>query len=395
MAYSQTQQGDASQSDVMVLDIQENSEIPFVVHPADDKLMGWSPDGKWILFLSDRTGTEDAWVQAVNEGRPKGWPKRVKKNLGDIGPLGFIQDGSFYFSSRLSTGEIHVAELSQPEGILSDSVTRAGQRAKKEQVCYPGWSHDGQFLAYPVLRSGELIIESLATGEVREISTGLSMFWDLQWSPDRKYISVCGRPPGIHKIDLETGKTSALIDNVSGWYYFHAQYSPDRKTMFIRRDDRFGEGKRIIKRDLESGSEEEIYSDESMTRPIALSPDGRWIAFGVNPGDSSYNSNTDGGAALKVIPSAGGRPRELVNLESNVIRWFDWMPDGPSLIYSRSEREGTSFWRIPLEGGTPRKLAYQPLEIYFFDIDPDGQRIAYSVQQKHNTQLWAMENFLP
>jgi len=66
--------------------------FPFVDHSADDLLMGWSPDGKWILFKSDRTGTWDVWIIPVSEGSPQGEPILVTRGLGLAIPMGFSAD---------------------------------------------------------------------------------------------------------------------------------------------------------------------------------------------------------------------------------------------------------------------------------------------------------------
>ncbi len=49
--------GKVAALDLFVLDVSGGEETPLVQHPADDCVFGWSPDGRWILFLSDRAGT--------------------------------------------------------------------------------------------------------------------------------------------------------------------------------------------------------------------------------------------------------------------------------------------------------------------------------------------------
>ena len=57
-------------------------ETPLVRHPANDSVPDWTPDGKGILFISDRTGTMGAWWTQVAEGNPQGTPELVKPDLG-------------------------------------------------------------------------------------------------------------------------------------------------------------------------------------------------------------------------------------------------------------------------------------------------------------------------
>ena len=47
----------ADQRDVFIMAVDGSREIPAVVHMADDLVVGWSPDGRYLLFSSDRTGS--------------------------------------------------------------------------------------------------------------------------------------------------------------------------------------------------------------------------------------------------------------------------------------------------------------------------------------------------
>ncbi len=43
--------------DIFVLSADGRQEVPLVEHPANDLLLDWTPDGKRVLFASERTGT--------------------------------------------------------------------------------------------------------------------------------------------------------------------------------------------------------------------------------------------------------------------------------------------------------------------------------------------------
>ena len=77
---------ESPQRDIFVLASDGSREIPLVKHPADDYLLGWSPEGRWILFASDRRGSWDAWAIEVADGKPQGAPALVKLGIGEINP---------------------------------------------------------------------------------------------------------------------------------------------------------------------------------------------------------------------------------------------------------------------------------------------------------------------
>jgi len=62
IVYEFPQKEEFRKKDISLISSDGMKEIPLIAHPADDYLLGWSPDGKWILFSSDRTGTRDAWI---------------------------------------------------------------------------------------------------------------------------------------------------------------------------------------------------------------------------------------------------------------------------------------------------------------------------------------------
>src|SRR5437868_15408257 len=60
---------DSARRDIFLLAVDGGREIPAVVHPADDRLAGWTPDGKNLLFLSDRSGTTGMWMLPFANGK--------------------------------------------------------------------------------------------------------------------------------------------------------------------------------------------------------------------------------------------------------------------------------------------------------------------------------------
>jgi dipeptidyl aminopeptidase/acylaminoacyl peptidase len=98
--------------------------IQQVENPADDQVLGWAPDGKHILFVSDRTGTKDAWLIQVADGKPVDIPKLIKPEIGDLDPWGFTSDGAFYYATWGPTDiDIYLAKLdSTTEKVLHPAV---------------------------------------------------------------------------------------------------------------------------------------------------------------------------------------------------------------------------------------------------------------------------------
>ncbi len=107
-------------------------------------------------------------------------------------------------------------------------------------------------------------------------------------------------------------------------------------------------------------------------------------------------------SALEVMPALGGEPRELVRVrepEGISDMAIAWTPDGRHLVYGVYEHlfsadATTQLWRIPAEGGEPRKLGLTPKALHELGIHPDGRRIAFGAGCPKG-EVWVMENFLP
>ncbi len=74
-----------------------------------------------------------------------------------------------------------------------------------------------------------------------------------------------------------------------------------------------------------------------------------------------------------------------------------WAPDGLSLLFTgkpspRGSR--TELWRVPVQGGEPRKLDLTAAHIRDLRLHPDGRHIAYTAG-KDRLEVWALSNFLP
>jgi Tol biopolymer transport system component len=393
--------------DIFLLEAEGDKEVPLVRHPADDRLLGWSPCGKWILFSSDRSGSWDAWLLPVEDSQAKGEPILVKHDFGSpgrpggtVGPIGFTQTGSFYYSQGRWEEDVFVAEFNLDKPDTKISPRKVSLRFEGAN-CYPDWSPDGHYLAYRSIRkpsgpkSHALCILSTDTGEQRELFPELTGFSQLSWHPDGKSVVVIGYGmdgrAGLYRVDIGTGEASFIVEGgESRLTGFAPRFSPDGNQVFYTVDLRDQDECQILMYDLQTKQKKEIYRGLVQINRMDISPDGKHLAFW----------EIGRGGALKTIPTAGGTPTVLDEMEQGEgINGIAWSPDGKYLFYSKFGKDAgktgpCDLWRVPAEGGTPIKFNLTVNGMESLSIPPDGKRVAFNSWEV-GSEVWVMENFLP
>lgn len=409
VAYDFPPREDSSGRDIFLLSADGKREIPLVQHPANDLLLGWAPDGSGVLFASDRTGTTDAWIIRIADGKPLGEPELVKKDIGRIVPLGFSRNGSFYYGALAGLKDVYVATLDPATGKVLDRPTNVSSERFAGTNAFAEWSRDGKQLVYVSERGGghwavgsrTMVIRSRETGEERELTPRLVNPHRLEphWSPDGRFFLASGRDTkgrnGIYRIDAQTGDvTSILQTGPEPGDLWTAVGSADGKAIFYQRQDRAAKVSRILVHDIETGRERELYQHQGSIYSFTVSPDTREMAFALT------DAKTQSGA-LVVMPTSGGEAREILRLREP--EWFvnlAWTPDSGAILFAKQRTLKDSkleLWRVSAEGGTPTYLglAMDGLGQGGLSVHPDGRRIAFIAGQVYEAEVWVMENFLP
>ena len=404
----------ADERDVFVLRTDGGGEHVLVDHHADDRVLGWSPDGKHFLFASDRTGTMGAWLLPVEDGRPAGEPMLVKPDMWRHAPLGFDAQGAYYYGVDANTSDIHVAAIDLEAGRLLEAPAPVTNRFTGVNQD-PAWSPDGRYLAYLSTRSpvrgrvgsSVLVIRAVDSGEKREVQPQLFQPSRLEWSPDGLSFLVqaaeaYGQKMGLYRISAQTGDAEPLVlwpEN--GGVFGSWGRSADELVIFRLFAGDAGiedERSRISVLDVETG-EERVLAERNVYWP-AVSHDRRQVVF---------TREMDGASGeLVVVPAAGGEPRSLLRFETEGPRWPlnpAWGPEGRHIYYvlrgTSEDDPARGLWRVPIAGGEPEKMVWAAEEYLNgsgtrspVQFHPDGSRIAL-VRRQQGAEVWVMEDFLP
>jgi Tol biopolymer transport system component len=377
VAFSLVREGSPPHGDVFLMTADGRNEVVVAGHPAEDRLLGWTPDGRSLVFLSDRAGTWDMWTVHITGGKQQGEPELLKKGFDwDLEVLGFAPNGSFYYKTLTLLGGLYNGAVDLETGKVLVPPAPVTTRYTSPPV-FLTWSPDGRNLAY-LSRLGRigpgnniLTIRSAATGEERFLSPRLRFVDRFSWAPDGRSVIARGLAEtgvGTFRIDTETSEITKLADGG-----MIPKLCPDGKTLVFRG------GGGISKRNLDTGEESEVVKATRMY--YDLSPDGREVVFQVD-------------GAVKTVSLNGGEPRELFRGLAEYY-YLGWTRDGRYIIAQAAGTPSSEIWRVPAQGGTPLKLDLSVPKLGSFALHPDNRRFAFSVNEESKSELWVLDNFLP
>jgi len=394
IAYDFPQQRGSRDNDIFVLAVDGGRETGLVRHAANDVDPEWTPDGKRILFGSDRTGSMSLWSIQFADGKRVGNPQLIKADLGrDISPMGITRIGGYYYGVRTGLMDVYTAELDAETGKLIVPPSPATQRFVGSNNS-PDWSPDGRELAFLSRRgfgawgARTICILSSESGKVRELQSKLDQISWIRWSADGRSLFAMAQTSegyGIHRINVQTGDFSPVVRTRIGW---PAVWSRNGKAIIYVGESSAPKGWQILERDLETGQERELHRlamPSYYSGAVALSRDGQQLAFVMTDVESQS-------IVLKAMPTAGGEARELLRLKQSEVTsggGIVWAPDGLHVLFVRDN----NLWRVSAKGGEPQKLGPMIEGTRDLHFHPDGRRIAF-VAGQDKYEVWVMENFL-
>ena len=362
--------------DILLLRSDGSSETKLIENEANDIFPVWTPDGKAIVFASNRSGDMDLWVQGVEDGAAVGEPRRIARSLGRALPMGVTNDGRYFYGLRTGRSDVFVASLD------GGAPAVAGLRTAGRNTA-PAWAPDGKRLAYLTHLGTEnygresrgIVIWLPETRQETVITPQLAYVSRLQWSPDGQKLLASGSDgkgrSGVYQVDPDSGATRPLVRTPGGapggfpgvWSHDGAAVLyVDPETSAIQRYS-LADRKQIEVRPPPAHGKVDA---------LALSHDGAWLAFVAD-------------GAIRIRNLASGVERELAREQA--VRSLAWAPDGMSLFVGAPNEIA----KVDLDGEV-RPLGFAAKHDGDVRFDPSGRRVAYSLDGQR-AEVWVLEGW--
>lgn len=310
----------------------------------------WAGDGQSLYFMSDRGGDENIWqaplhgaaraVTRFDNGRVL-WPSIT----GDGKTIAFERNFGIWTVDTTSgkAAEVKVALRGAPAAPAVERQRLTGQFTEL------AISPDGKKAAF-VVRGEVFAASSRDAGDADRVTTTAAREFGVAWAPDSRQLYYVSDRDGVSSLvsyDFSARRETTLVttpDEIGS-----PVVAPDGKTLaFIHARTELRtllvESKAVrtvVKGDFAAGFE--------TNRPLAWSPDGRWLAYLARGERGFFNISVVSSAAG---PAAAHPVSYLANLNTDSIAWA---ADGTFITFATGQRtEDGQVARVDLVLRTPK-----------------------------------------
>jgi len=386
----------------------DGSQQTTLIHgPSTNQSPAWTPDGRAVVFVSDRGTDFGLWSIAVANGKPASAPELLRANVGHIQGLGFSRNGSLFYGRMNLRDDVLAVDLDPATGALTSQPAPLIDRSMGSNRG-ARWSPDQRRLAFVrSTPSGDTVVVRSVDGAERTLPTtfrsGPYGFAAPTWFPDGRSLLIPDidrtvRRKTVRRVQLDTLEETVVLDGPNWEMRGVTGPSPDGKSVYYSKapESPAGDGRelvRLVRRDLESGHETELYRAEFTSPPAsfspAISPDGERLAF-VLMTEARVRT-------LMTLTTAGGSPKPVATgdwLPLGENQSLVWTRDGRFILVASEQTHGVRrVWAVPADGGAPRQLDVAMPGLRLADVSPDGRRLAFVVTRT-SPELGVFDNVL-
>jgi eukaryotic-like serine/threonine-protein kinase len=329
--------------------LRADAQYPFLRHPA------WSPDGETIAVVRGSGGIAgELWLVPAKGGSPR-------QAIRESGPVSsdwpnFTRDGRGLVHASNRGGATNIWWLPLAGGSPVQLTTGAGPDES------PSIGLDNT-IAYVNSRwRNTLEVHDLRKGISRTLLTHSPFVWGPAVSPDGSEVTVSRSDVDgswhLVTVPFAGGNARQVTSSPAGEVY--ARYSADGAAIFFHS---WSGPRKIGRVSRTGGTITWLGFDQPGAATFAdVSPDGKTIAFVSTVSDTEQ---------IFTAPVAGGRARRLTSSRATLPRWS---PDGTKIAFTLDRRFDGGIWMVDADGKSEHRVTKEGGWPVWW---PDGTRIGY------------------
>jgi dipeptidyl aminopeptidase/acylaminoacyl peptidase len=316
----------------------------------------WSPDGKFIAFLSARTeGKTQVWLL----NRLGGDAQRLTNTPQDVEEFAWSPDGRKLVLLLQDPSEEELAAAKEEKEGEEKEAAEKNSRTNKPKTQKP-WVIDRLVFkrdeaGYLERHRTHLYAFDLASKSLLQITSGDADDSEPAWSPDGKFLA------------FSSNRSKPDPD---------ATYNSD---IWVVSADNTDKGAHLTQVTTNAGPD---------TSP-SWSPDGKWIAYvtQLDPTLMDYGTKH-----VAISPSGGGKAQVLTRTFDRMSTQPHFSPDG-SAIYFLADDDGTqNLCRIPATGGEITRPIGGRLMLYDYSLSKTGELAARIATLDRPGEIYTLPN---
>jgi dipeptidyl aminopeptidase/acylaminoacyl peptidase len=352
----------------------------------------FSPDGRFVCFLTNVTGVAQLWQVPV-EG---GWPVQLTFTNESV-------RGAHYNPRKheilysMDTGGNERTQLYRLHGVGGGMDHNIGDGWVSEDLTkqlkaihgFGGWSHDGEAIAFSANRDDparfDIYVQKLPAGEPRLVAKGPGGYYSpIGWSPDDQSLLVSRTESNVNQdlyvIDVAKGTVKQLTPHKDDVQYEHATWSADGKHVYCSSTAQGRDLTGLAQIEVATGKLTYLETPQNEVEAVLASPKGKWLAYRLNVG---------GVSELKLRDLKSEKTITQKGLPLGVISGMEFSQDDSKLAFVfDGPRHNMDVWIWDLAANKVRQLTHSSRAGIPFSQFVEPELIHYETFDKRKIPAW-------
>jgi dipeptidyl aminopeptidase/acylaminoacyl peptidase len=254
----------------------------------------FSPDGRFVSFLTNITGVAQLWQVPVQGG----WPVQLTFT-GESVRGGHYNPRRHEIIFSMDAGGNERTQLYRLRGVGGGSDHDIGDGWVTEDLTnqpnaihgFGGYSHDGEQFAFSANREDpsrfDVYVQKLGAADARLLARGPGGYYQpVGWSPDDQSLLVSREESNFNQdlylVEIATGKVRNLTTHDGEAQYHSPAWSADGRSVYCASTHGGRDLTGLAQIDVASGKLTYLETPKNEVEGVHASPKGRWLAWLLN-----------------------------------------------------------------------------------------------------------------